>query len=85
MGVVKVRFVESMLPKERRLFLDPYADNFLILASLVRWMGVENITNSWHRVIPGMYPMLAGRVRWLDDVCCNAIKNHNCKQYDRNT
>ena len=26
MGVVKVRFVESMLPKEKRLFFDPYAD-----------------------------------------------------------
>ena len=80
MGVVKVRLVESMLPKEKRLFFDPYADNFLILASLVRWMGVENIINSWHRVIPGMYPMLAGRGRWLDDICYNAIKDHNCKQ-----
>ena len=43
MGVVKVRITESMLPVDKRLYTDPYADNFLIGAGIMRRMGVEKI------------------------------------------
>ena len=39
MGVVKVRLTESMLPEEKRLYTDPYADNFMIGARIMEWMS----------------------------------------------
>ena len=80
MGVVKVRLTESMLPEEKRLYTDPYADNFMIGARIMEWMGAEKILNAWNNSLPGLFPLLSGRTRWLDDLCCNAIKNYGCEQ-----
>ena len=40
----------------------------------MRRMGAEKIVNAWNNSLPGLFPLLTGRTRWLDDLCCNAIK-----------
>ena len=79
MSVAKVRQTESMFPAERRLFEDQYASHFVIGAWIMAMMGAETIKKKFDELLPGMYSMLAGRTRFLDDLCKDAEKA-GCEQ-----
>jgi hypothetical protein len=74
MGVAKVRLTEDGLPENKKLFSDPYAREFVIGASVMGWMEPEQIVKKWDGVLAGMYPMLVGRTRWLDDLVRSSLK-----------
>jgi methyltransferase (TIGR00027 family) len=80
MGVAKIRFIESMLPEDYQLFSDPYAGKFApIGVCILSRTNAEKIINAWREKAPGIYQMLVGRTRWLDDVCRDAVKD-GCEQ-----
>ena len=80
MGVGKVRVTENTYPADGRLFSDPYASNFVIGGPLMEWMGAEFIIKKFDEAMPGMYAMLAGRTRWLDDFVREAAASGEFEQ-----
>jgi len=79
MGVAKVRQTETMLPANSRLFEDTFAQHFVIGAWIMSAMGAQMILKMFEQAMPGLYSMLAGRTRFLDDLCRDA-EQAGCEQ-----
>ena len=67
-GVAKQRLIETLAEPERRIINDPYADRFVLGASVIKFMGHR--LNVWlaQKLVPGFHEHLISRTRFIDDL-----------------
>ena len=67
-GVAKQRLIETLSKSDERIINDPYADRFVIGASIIKLMGHK--LNVWlaQRFAPGFHEHLVSRTRLIDDL-----------------
>ena len=67
-GVAKQRLIESLAEPEERIINDPYADRFVLGASVIKFMGHR--LNVWlaQKLVPGFHEHLISRTRFIDDL-----------------
>jgi methyltransferase (TIGR00027 family) len=79
-GVAALRAMENLMPEDRRLFEDPYSEKFLspyykFFVILSRSPKILNFfIKLREKSTPGVWGGLICRVRYIDDVSNNAIK-----------
>ena len=81
-AVAKSRLLESLMPPEKRLFVDPFASAFLEGAEAgIVAAGVENVLGAFGATAPGLHETLVLRTRWLDDLVLDAVgEERGCRQ-----
>jgi methyltransferase (TIGR00027 family) len=73
-GVARLRHFESMLPKECRLFEDPYAHHFYRFSWVFKMLGPKTISSLYSRLpIDGALEAGALRTKWIDDSVMQAV------------
>ncbi len=67
-GVAKQRLIESLAKPNERVINDPYADRFVLGASLIKFLGHK--LNVWlaQKLVPGFHEHLISRTRFIDDL-----------------
>ena len=67
-GVAKQRFIETIAGPDKRVINDPYADNFMMGAGLMKLMGHK--LNVWlaKKLAPGFHEHIISRTRFIDDL-----------------
>ena len=67
-GVAKQRLVESLASPKTRIIYDPYAERFILGASIMKLLGHR--LNLWltHKLIPGFHEHIISRTRFIDDL-----------------
>lgn len=67
-GVAKQRLIETLATPDKRVINDPYADKFVIGASIVKLMGHK--LNVWlaQKFAPGFHEHLISRTRFIDEL-----------------
>jgi methyltransferase (TIGR00027 family) len=67
-GVAKQRLIETLAKSDERIISDPYADRFVIGASVIKLMGHK--LNVWlaQKLVPGFHEHLISRTRFIDDL-----------------
>ena len=67
-GVAKQRLIETLSKSDERIINDPYADKFVIGASIIKLMGHK--LNVWlaQKFAPGFHEHLVSRTRFIDDL-----------------
>ena len=67
-GVTKQRLIETLSKSDERIINDPYADRFVIGASIIKLMGHK--LNVWlaQKFAPGFHEHLVSRTRFIDDL-----------------
>ena len=67
-GVAKQRLIETLSKSDERIINDPYADRFVIGASIIKLMGHK--LNVWlaQKFAPGFHEHLVSRTRFIDDL-----------------
>ena len=67
-GVAKQRLIETLAEPEERIINDPYADRFVLGASVIKFMGHR--LNVWlaQKLVPGFHEHLISRTRYIDDL-----------------
>ena len=67
-GVAKQRLIETLAEPEERIINDPYADRFVLGASVIKFMGHR--LNVWlaQKLVPGFHEHLISRTRFIDDL-----------------
>jgi len=67
-GVAKQRLIETLAKPGERVVNDPYADRFVLGASIVKLMGHK--LNVWlsQKLLPGFHEHLIARTRLIDDL-----------------
>ena len=66
--VAKQRLIETLAKPDERVINDPYADRFVLGASLIKLMGHK--LNVWlaQKIVPGFHEHLISRTRFIDDL-----------------
>ena len=74
-GVAKQRFIETIDGPDKRVINDPYADKFIIGASLMKLMGHK--LNVWlaKKLAPGFHEHIISRTRFIDDLIEKSAKD----------
>ena len=67
-GVAKQRLIETLARPDKRVINDPYADRFVLGASLMKLMGHK--LNIWltRKFAPGFHEHLISRTRYIDEL-----------------
>ena len=67
-GVAKQRLIETIAGPDKRVINDPYADNFIMGAGLMKLMGHK--LNVWlaKKLAPGFHEHIISRTRFIDDL-----------------
>ena len=67
-GVAKQRLIETIAGPDKRVINDPYADNFMMGAGLMKLMGHK--LNVWlaKKLAPGFHEHIISRTRFIDDL-----------------
>ena len=67
-GVAKQRLIETIAGPDKRVINDPYADNFMMGAGLMKLMGHK--LNVWlaKKLAPGFHEHIISRTRFVDDL-----------------
>ena len=67
-GVAKQRLMETLARPDKRVINDPYADRFVLGASLMKLMGHK--LNIWlaRKFAPGFHEHLISRTRYIDEL-----------------
>ena len=67
-GVAKQRLIETIAGPDKRVINDPYADNFMMGAGLMKLMGHK--LNVWFakKLAPGFHEHIISRTRFIDDL-----------------
>ena len=67
-GVAKQRLIETIAKPDERIIDDPYADRFVLGASVIKLMGHK--LNVWlaRKLVPGFHEHLISRTRFIDDL-----------------
>lgn len=71
-GVAKQRLIESLAKSEKRIINDPYAENFVLGASIIKLMGHKLSVRITKKFAPGFHEHLISRTRFIDDLVKNA-------------
>ena len=71
-GVAKQRLIESLAKSEKRIINDPYAENFVLGASIIKLMGHKLSVWITKKFAPGFHEHLISRTRFIDDLVKNA-------------
>ena len=79
-GVAKQRLIESLAKPNKRIIYDPYADKFVLGASIIKLMGHKFSVWLGDKIIPGMHEHLISRTRFIDDLIEESTHN-NTNQY----
>ena len=67
-GVAKQRLIETIANPDERIINDPYADRFVLGASLIKFLGHK--LNVWlaQKLAPGFHEHVISRTRFIDDL-----------------
>lgn len=67
-GVAKQRLIETLASPDKRVVNDPYAEKFVLGASIAKLMGHK--LNVWasQKMAPGFHEHLIARTRFIDDL-----------------
>lgn len=67
-GVAKQRLIETIAKPDERIIFDPYADRFVLGASVIKLIGHK--LNVWlaKKLVPGFHEHLISRTRFVDDL-----------------
>jgi methyltransferase (TIGR00027 family) len=71
-GVAKQRLIESLAKPDKRVIYDPYADKFVLGASIIKLMGHKLSVWITKKFAPGFHEHLISRTRFIDDLVKNA-------------
>ena len=71
-GVAKQRLIESLAKPNKRIIYDPYADKFVLGASIIKLMGHNFSVWLGDKIVPGMHEHLICRTRFIDDFIENS-------------
>ena len=75
-GVAKQRLIESLAKPSKRIIYDPYAENFVLGAGIIKLMGHNFSVWLSKKFVPGFHEHLISRTRFIDDL----IKKSNNQQ-----
>ena len=67
-GVAKQRLIETLAKPGERIIYDPYADNFVLGASIIKLMGHKLSIWLTQKLAPGFHEHLISRTRFIDDL-----------------
>ena len=67
-GVAKQRLIESLAKPDKRIVYDPYADKFVLGASIIKLMGHKLSVWLTQKFAPGFHEHLISRTRFIDDL-----------------
>ena len=67
-GVAKQRLIESIAKPNKRVIYDPYAQYFVIGASIIKLLGHKISVWLGDKIVPGMHEHLICRTRFIDDL-----------------
>ena len=67
-GVAKQRLIESLAEPSKRIIYDPYADKFVLGASIIKLMGHKLSVWITKKFAPGFHEHLISRTRFIDDL-----------------
>ncbi|MGF1870273.1 class I SAM-dependent methyltransferase [Photobacterium indicum] len=67
-GVAKQRLIETLASPEKRVIDDPYAERFVLGASLLKLMGHKASIWLTRKFVPGFHEHLISRTRFIDDL-----------------
>ena len=79
-GVAKQRLIESLAKSEKRIINDPYAENFVLGASIIKLMGHKLSVWITKKFAPGFHEHLISRTRFIDDLVKN-VAAQGLEQY----
>jgi methyltransferase (TIGR00027 family) len=79
-GVAKQRLIESLAKPNKRIICDPYADKFVLGASIIKLMGHKFSVWLGDKIVPGMHEHLISRTRFIDDLIEESTLN-DIEQY----
>lgn len=67
-GVAKQRLIESLAKPDKRIVYDPYAENFVLGAGIIKLMGHKLSVWLTKKFTPGFHEHLISRTRFIDDL-----------------
>jgi len=67
-GVAKQRLIESLAKPDKRIIYDPYADKFVLGATIIKLMGHKLSVWLTQKFAPGFHEHLISRTRFIDDL-----------------
>lgn len=67
-GVAKQRLIESLAKPDKRIVYDPFAENFVLGASIIKLMGHKLSVWLTKKFTPGFHEHLISRTRFIDDL-----------------
>jgi methyltransferase (TIGR00027 family) len=67
-GVAKQRLIESLAKPDKRIVYDPYAENFVLGAGIIKLMGHKLSVWLTEQFTPGFHEHLISRTRFIDDL-----------------
>lgn len=73
-GVAKQRLIESLAKPDKRLINDPYADNYVAGAGLIKIMGHKFSIWITKKFVDGFHEHLISRTRFIDDLIENMAR-----------
>ena len=79
-GVAKQRLIESLAKPSKRIIYDPYAENFVLGAGIIKLMGHDFSVWLSKKFVPGFHEHLISRTRFIDDLIKKSI-SQQVEQY----
>ena len=79
-GVAKQRLIESLAKPSKRIIYDPYAENFVLGAGIIKLMGHDFSVWLSKKFVPGFHEHLISRTRFIDDLIKKSI-SEQVEQY----
>ena len=79
-GVAKQRLIESLAKPSKRIIYDPYAENFVLGAGIIKLMGHKFSVWLSKKFVPGFHEHLISRTRFIDDLIKKSI-SEQVEQY----
>ena len=79
-GVAKQRLIESLAKPSKRIIYDPYAENFVLGAGIIKLMGHKFSVWLSKKFVPGFHELLISRTRFIDDLI-EKITSNKVEQY----
>ena len=79
-GVAKQRLIESLAKPSKRIIYDPYAENFVLGAGIIKLMGHNFSVWLSKKFVPGFHEHLISRTRFINDLIKKSI-SEQVEQY----
>lgn len=79
-GVAKQRMIETLAQPEKRIINDPFAERFVLGASIIKLMGHKVSVWLTQKFSPGFHEHLISRTRFIDELI-ETCTNQGVEQY----